>query len=214
MLASPASAHVPAVEGSVGFEEAAEPGDAAVIGGPEKSRAVYGYLAGGRGDAYAFTVEEPVARTVGVIVPAYAEHEAFRPTLVLEEDGILIERARDEGERMAEFEPFSLTSFWKGPSIAHEFEPGRNYVVQIEPGAGDEASGRYVLVLSGPEEFSGSDTLDTLRGLPRIWFGAYGGAPARWNTLALVPIGIVIIVLGMLVYAGTRVVRSSRARGR
>jgi hypothetical protein len=199
---------VPAVEGSVGFEDAAEPGGAVLIGGPEKSRAIYGYLEAGQADAYAFTVEEPVARTISVIVPAYPEHEEFQPSLELEEDGTPVAQADDTGERAAEFEPFSLTRFWEGPSIEHDFEPGIRYVVRIEAGPSEAVEGRYVLVFSGPEEFSGSDTIDTLRGLPRIWFGAYGGAPPRWNALALLPLGFVALMLGLVGYAVYRIVRS------
>lgn len=212
ILGLPAAAlgHVPTVEGTQGFEDNVG-GDAETqIGGPEKSRAVYGYLKDGV-DRYAFRATEPVARTIGVIVPAYKEHATFYPTMVLEEDGIEVARSDDAAlaERTGEFEPFSLTTFWDSAELVYDFEPGHDYLVRIEPGQSGATSGRYVLVVGGPEAFSGSDIAETLRGLPRIWFGAYGGAPFRFNPLALIPFSIVAGILGLL---GTLIVRMLRRR--
>lgn len=209
-LALPAavSAHVPAVEGAQGFEDGAGTDGETRIGGPEKSRAIYGYLEGDA-DRYAFVTTQEVSRTIRVIVPAYDEHASFYPTIVLEADGVEIARAEDpaQDERPGEFEPFSLTTFWEGAELEYELEPDRDYVVRIEPGTTGDKSGRYVLVFSGPETFSASDVADTLRGLPRIWFGAYGGAPLRFNALALIPLGLAAGILGLLGYLIVRVIR-------
>ncbi len=212
ILALPAAApgHVPTVEDTQGFEDDVGDDGETQIGGPEKSRAVYGYLEDGV-DRYAFRATEPVVRTIGVIVPAYKEHATFYPTMVLEEDGIEVARSDDLAlaERTGEFEPFSLTTFWEGAELVYDFEPGHDYLVRIEPGESGATSGRYVLVFGGPEAFSGSDIAETLRGLPRIWFGAYGGAPFRFNPLALIPFAIVAGILGLL---GMLVVRMLRRR--
>lgn len=211
-LPAAAPAHVPTVEGAQGFEDGAAEDGVTRIGGPEKSRAVYGYLDGGA-DRYAFVTAQPVSTGIGVIVPAYEEHASFYPTIILEEDGVEIARAVDPAreERSGEFEPFSLTTFWEGAEIEHQFEPGHDYVVRIEPGPTGDTSGRYVLVVGGPEAFTGSDIAQTLRGLPRIWFGAYGGAPFRFNPLALIPFALVAGVLGLL---GYQIVRMIRRRSR
>jgi hypothetical protein len=207
---APILAHVPAVEGSVGFADGESAhGGTTVIGGPEKSRAIYGYRVEGEDEAFAFTTTEAVTRTVRVIVPAYPEHEGFRPGLVLEADGEEVEWAEESSsaEREGEFEPFSLTRFWQGAEFEHAFEPGVQYVVTITPGTGSEESGRYVLTFSGPEEFTGEDILGTLRGLPRIWFGAYGGAAPRWNPLGAIPLLVVAAGVAALGYAIWKAVR-------
>ena len=214
VLPHSAAAHAPALEDSVGLEQDAdEQGEPIPIGGPEKSRAIYGYVAERETDAYAFTTTDRVTTTVRVIVPAYPEHEGFRPSIMLEADGAEVARAQDSAgsEREAEFEPFSLTWFWQGPALDYEFAPGEEYVVRIEPGDGSEASGRYVLTFSGPEEFTGSDIRTTIRGLPRIWYGAYGGAPLRWNTLALIPVVFLLLAVGAVAYPLIRRVSRRRA---
>jgi len=208
VLMSPvaACAHVPALEGS------GTAGSGAAIGGPDVSRAIYGYLAPGEaGDAYTFTVSGPITRTIGVIVPAYPEHARFRPRLVLtSQDGSRIEFA-DPGlaARVGEWEPFSLTTFWKGAEGDVRFEPGRRYVLTVEPGPGD-ATGRYVIVFGGPEQFSGADTLSTLTDLPVIWFGAYGGAPFRWNWPAALLFAALIVIAAGTVVASARRLRRRR----
>lgn len=200
-----AEAHVPGLEpGS---------GDGPVsIGGPEVSRATYGYLAPGDVyDEYRFTVPEQVTRAVGIIVPAYPEHADFRPGLVITAE----ERDRLEildtatVQRQGEFEPFSLTHFWHGPEREVTFEPGVLYTLRVQPGPGS-TSGRYVVVFAGPEQFKARDIADTLWQLPLIWFGAYGGAPFRWNWLALIPLGLTVGVVAVAV-AGVRS-RLSRKR--
>ena len=205
--ALPAEAHVPGLEpGS---------GDGPVsIGGPEVSRATYGYLAPGDAyDEYRFTVPERVTRAVGVIVPAYPEHADFRPGLVITAE----ERDRLEipdgatAQRQAEFEPFSLTYFWHGVEREVTFEPGVLYTLRVQPGAG-ATSGRYVVVFAGPEQFKAGDIVDTLWQLPLIWFGAYGGAPLRWNWLALIPLGLTLGVVAVAV-VGVRNRLSRRRTG-
>ncbi len=192
--AHPAEAHVPGLEpGS---------GDGPVsTGGPEVSRATYGYLAPGDAyDEYRFTVPEQVTRAVGIIVPAYPEHADFRPGLVITAQG------RDQLEipdgraapRQREFEPFSLTYFWHGGEREVTFEPGVLYTLRVQPGPG-ATSGRYVVVIAGPEQFKARDVADTLWQLPLIWFGAYGGAPFRWNWLALIPFGFTLGVVAVAV---------------
>lgn len=204
--ARPAEAHVPGLEpGS---------GDGPVsIGGPEVSRATYGYLAPGDvHDEYRFTVPEQVTRAVGIIVPAYPEHADFRPGLVITAE----ERDRLEildgatAPRQGEFEPFSLTSFWHGGEREVTFEPGVLYTLRVQPGPGSQ-SGRYVVVFAGPEQFTASDVADTLWELPLIWFGAYGGAPFRWNWLALVPLGLTAGVVGVVAVAVWRRVHRAGA---
>ena len=203
--ARPAEAHVPGLEpGS---------GDGPVsIGGPEVSRATYGYLAPGDPyDEYRFTVPEQVTRAVGIIVPAYPEHADFRPGLVItaeERDRLeIVDRATTP--RQGEFEPFSLTYFWHGGERAVTFEPGVLYTLRVQPGPGAQ-SGRYVLVFAGPEQFKARDIADTLWQLPLIWFGAYGGAPFRWNWLALIPFGLTVGLVAVIAVAASR--RLSRKR--
>ena len=203
--ARPAEAHVPGLEpGS---------GDGPVsIGGPEVSRATYGYLAPGDPyDEYRFTVPEPVTRAVGIIVPAYPEHTDFRPGLVItaeERDRLeIVDGATTPRQR--EFEPFSLTYFWHGGEREVTFEPGVLYTLRVQPGPGSQ-SGRYVLVFAGPEQFKARDIADTLWQLPLIWFGAYGGAPFRWNWLALIPLGLTVGLVAVITVAASS--RLSRKR--
>lgn len=189
MLAvTPALAHVPGLE---------EPSDTASgIPGPEVSRATYGYLAlDESSDEYRFTVSARVTREVGIIVPAYPEHADFRPVLTLTAEGIEPVEISSEGDRRREFEPFSLTHFWHTEEREITFEPGVEYALGVTPGTGDQA-GRYVIVFGGPERFEAADIGGVFRRLPTIWFGTYGGAPFRFNWLALVPI---VLVAGVLV---------------
>ncbi len=200
-----ARAHVP------GLEQGPD-GVPMTIGGPEVSRAVYGYLASDDAyDAYVFTVDEPVTQGIGVIVPVRDEHAEFRPALRLLADGSHVAQIADPGlaEREAEWEPFSLTSFWSGAEQEITFEPDVEYELRVEPGTGDAAWGRYVVVFGGPEAFTAADSLRTLFYLPVIWFGAYGGAPPHWNWWALIPVGI---TLAGLVFVARWMVRALRRR--
>jgi hypothetical protein len=186
------------------------------VGGPEVSRAIYGYLAPDEeSDVYTFHVDEPVSQTIGVIVPSRAEHEGFRPSLRLLTDGVEVALIDDPGlpEREAEWEPFSLTDFWTGGEQRIAFEPGVEYELRVEPGTGPDVSGRYVIVFGGPEAFTAADSARTLVYLPVIWFGAYGGAPAHWNWWALLPLGVVVLLLALLVRAVIRIGARRRARG-
>jgi len=206
---SPAIAHVPDLERSAS-------GGPMAIGGPEVSRAIYGYLAPDEEyDVYTFHVDEPVSQTIGVIVPSRAEHEGFRPSLRLLADGVETALIEDPGlaEREAEWEPFSLTDFWTGGEQRISFEPGVAYELRVEPGTGPDVSGRYVIVFGGPEAFTAADSVRTLVYLPVIWFGAYGGAPAHWNWWALLPLGVAVLLLALLVRAVIRIGARRRARG-
>jgi len=53
-----------------------------------------------------------------------------------------------------------------------------------------------VIVFGGPEQFEAADTAETFAVLPRIWFGAYGGAPVHLGSVAMVPL---VLVAGVLV---------------
>ena len=201
LFASPASGHVP------GLEPQAEDGPAP-IGGPEASRATYGYLAPGEDyDEYEFTAHDSVVRAVGIIVPAYPEHADFRPTLVvIPEDKEPLEISDPAEEpRPREFEPFSLMHFWPGGEREISFESGTRYTLRVEPGPGD-ASGRYVVVFGGPERFEADDVVGTFRRLPAIWFATYGDAPFRWNWLALIPIAVSAALVAAIVLGVAKLV--------
>jgi hypothetical protein len=204
LLPAGALAHVPALESASSPQGVAQP-----IGGPAASRAIYGYLAPGESyDEYEFTVSAPVTSTIGLLVPAYAEHRDFRPTLVVIADGKVAATIPDPGKtpRASIYEPFSLATFWPGGERAVGFVPGVQYRLRIEPGSG-APSGRYVIVFGGPESFEASEVAATLAELPVIWFGAYGGAPWHWNWAALVPLGIVAGILALIVMALVRRMR-------
>jgi hypothetical protein len=207
--AAVAHAHVPTLERSA-------PGTAMAIDGPEVSRAIYGYLAPDETyDAYLFSVEEPVTRTIGVIVPARDEHAEFRPVLRLLTGGTEITTIADPGlsERDTEWEPFSLSTFWEGGEQAISFNPGVEYELRVEPGDDDATSGRYVIVFGGPEAFTVGETMRTLLYLPVIWFGAYGGAPPHWNWWAMIPLGILATGIVLITHLIARRVRT-RTDGR
>jgi hypothetical protein len=195
-----ASAHVPSLEGSAGTSDSVTP-----LPIPDVSRAIYGYLAPGEtSDRYTFTVPKPVTTTLGIIVPAYPENAAFRPTLVLETSGEPPVTISDPGlePRAKEWEPFSLAHFWKGGEQTVDLAPGHRYTLRVEPGNGAQ-SGRYVIVVGGAESFTGADTLATFRSLPVIWAGMYGGAPFRWNGWALIP-AVVLVGSLVIVFLGVR----------
>jgi hypothetical protein len=198
-----AFAHVPAL-GPHGDEgETATPG-------PEASRAIYGYLPPGQSrETYAFSVDTAVTRSVAVIVPAFPEHQGFRPEFEVAENGETISRAEDPGldEREKEWEPFSLMNFWRGAEEEFRFEPGVRYQVSVLPGDGPEAYGRYVLVFGGPERFTAEETVRTIGYLPLIWFGAYGGASPRWNPWGLIPLAVLGVLAVLLVLGGRTVLR-------
>ena len=195
--ATVAHAHVPALERGA-------PGVPMAIDGPEVSRAVYGYLAPDETyDAYLFSVERPVTQAIGVIVPSRDEHAGFRPELRLLASETEVAHIEDPGlpERTAEWEPFSLTTFWEGGEQVIAFDPGVEYELRVEPGDGDASSGRYVIVFGGPEAFTADESVRTLLYLPVIWFGAYGGAPPHWNWWALIPLGILVAGIALITQA-------------
>lgn len=196
--ATPASAHVPNLE-----PEVRDPSGLVEIAGPDVSRAFYGHLSEDEdGDLYRFSVSSDVTRSVGIIVPAYPEHSDFRPIIRIQAEGRLPMSLPDSDldPRRPEFEPFSLTTFWWGGEHEIRFEGGRSYLLLVEPGPESSPSGRYVIVFGGPEVFSGDDALQSAADLPRIWFGAYGGAPYRMNLLAAAAIATpVLLAIGAFV---------------
>lgn len=182
--------------------------------GPEASRALYGYLAAGQPrETYSFTVETTVTRSVAVIVPTFAEHRGFRPELEIAENAKIVSRVQDPGldVREKEWEPFSLMAFWRGAEEEFRFEPGVRYRVSVLPGDGPEASGRYVLVFGGPERFTAEETVRTIGYLPLIWFGAYGGAPPRWNPWGLIPFVVLGVLAALLMLGGRTLLRRARS---
>lgn len=224
-LAMPGSAfaHVPAIEPRASSNAARTSGsgsfpadNAHAIDGPDESRAVYGYLAPDQPyDAYTFKVADNVTTTIELIVPVRTAAEGFRPALILMASarGIRLD-ARDPGvsPRSKFFEPFSLQSFWKGAAIEEvELRPGVRYDLIVTPGASQVRSGPYVIAFSGGERFTAADWARTLRVLPTVWLGTYGGAPVR-------PLAVVVMVLVALALAGgaawlaTTFLRRRRAR--
>lgn len=208
LVAVPALAHVPDLE--VGSDR-----HSVAIGGPEVSRAIYGYLAPGEAhDDYTFTVSEPVTRVVGIIVPAYPEHAEFRPTVTVAgtAGGPTVIEDPGADPRASLWEPFSLASFYEGGEAELGFVPGVDYELTVSAGDTGARSGRYVVVFGGPEAFSADDIVATAGQLPRIWFGAYGGAPLRWNWAALVPLLLgVVTLVALLAWVVTRVTKRVRS---
>jgi len=206
-LAVPAAAiaHVPALEPS-GW---AGP---VVIEGPDVSRALYGFLADGNPvDEYRFSVGSAVTATIGVIVPAYSEHADFRPGLVISASGEPTTVITDPGlsPRVTEWEPFSLTTFWRGGQTSVTFRTGVEYTLRVVAD-GASRGGRYVLVFGGDERFTAADTAATMTELPVIWFGAYGGAPLHWNWWAVLIVGV---PAGAVIALAAALLRRLRKRG-
>jgi hypothetical protein len=211
----PGLAHVPVLEPNVSSDVTGTVADAypaaARIGGPDVSRALYGYLSPDeRFDAFAFTVSEPVTTTVGVLVPDGGGLEGFRPEVsVVTTGGTLARFGSPPGERPQIFEPFSLETFLRSGEQTIGFEPGRRYVIRVDGGSGVVRAGRYVLTFSGAERFTGRDIAGTLVYLPRIWLGLYGEAPPRLEPLLL----LAAIVVGIAWIVRARRARRSRAPG-
>jgi len=158
--------------------------NAFVIEGPDESRAIYGYLAPVQPyDAYTFQVTNTVTTTIELIVPTRREAAGFRPSLhlIAPSEGIRLD-AQDPGRtpRAEFFEPFSLQSFWKGATLQNvELRPGVEYELVVEAASSSARSGPYVIAFSGAERFTPADWLSSLKVLPTIWLGTYGGAPPR-----------------------------------
>ena len=200
-LPSVAHAHVPALEPSGRSDAPSVAGDpypAAVrIGGPDRSRAVYGYLtADERFDAYSFEVSSSVTCDVGVIVPVRAGTDGFHPRLRVVTGPpvrVVADMLRPAPDaRATSFEPFSLASFYDAGSQGVHFEAGRRYWVVIDAPAG-QRTGPYTLTFSGSEVFTGEDWLETACDLPRIWFGGYADGPVLWDRVAIAALALALI---------------------
>ncbi len=201
-----ALAHVPTLEpatpsGAIGATSTPYP-QATRLPSPDISRAIYGYLAKGQQrDAYAFEVDKPVTTTVELIVPKRVGLEGFRPTLQIYETTqrrIVAEQSGGSGKRASFFEPFSVASFWKGPTATVTFTPGERYYLVVGSGSGEVTHGPYVVAFGGAERFSAGDWLDSARVLPVIWLGSWSGGPQRPGAtaccVALVALAIVVVV--------------------
>lgn len=168
---------------------------------PTKSIAVYGYLGrDDRLDAYSFTVPEKTVTTVEVLVPVRTGLGDFRPTLMVFSEGegerdILRDPGADARERF--YEPFSVASFYLGGSRTLTFEPGERYYFVVTGGQGERTHGAYAIGISGPEEFSATETIGTLMVLPTIWLGAWGGGPIRPGAIAGMTLLVVLLALGV-----------------
>lgn len=207
VLLAPASAfaHVPILEqagrapDTRGSAEIPFP-QAQPIAPPTKSIAVYGYLARDQSlDAYVFTVPEKTVTTIELLVPVRAGLGDFRPTLMVFSEGkgerdLLRDPGTDPRERF--YEPFSVATFYKGGNATLTFEPGERYYFVVTGGQGGRTFGAYTIGISGAEEFSGSETAQTLTVLPTIWLGSWGGGPVRPGALAGLTLLIVLLVLG------------------
>lgn len=206
-IAAPAAAfaHVPILEepGRIpdtrGSAEVPFP-QAQQIPAPDKSIAVYGYLAkDDELDAYAFTVPEKTVTTVELLVPVRTGLGDFRPTLMVFSEGqgerdVVRDPGADPRERF--YEPFSVASFYKGGSATLTFEPGERYYFVVTGGQGKRTHGAYTIGVSGAEEFSAAETAGTLMVLPTIWLGSWGGGPVRPGALACATLLVVLGVLG------------------
>ncbi len=200
VLPTTALAHVPFIESaqlsdSLGTRDVPYP-QAQTLPSPAISRAIYGYLApGAKFDAYTFTVEREVTTDVALIVPKRMGLQTFRPTLRIYAEGtdksVLVP---DPGAqpRTSFYEPFSVASFWEGPSVTATFAPGERYYVVVEPPATGRTSGAYALTFGGAEQFSASDWASAAAAMPTIWLGSWAGGPVRPGINVC---GVVLVVL-------------------
>jgi hypothetical protein len=205
VLTAPAAAyaHVPFIESSQRSDSSGPPGvpypQAQTLPSPTVSRAIYGYLApGARFDAYTFTVRREVTTEVSLIVPKRLGLQGFRPTLRIyaEGSGDTL-NAPDPGAepRTSFYEPFSVASFWTGPSVTATFRPDERYYVLVEPPKTGRSHGAYVLTFGGSEEFSAADWAATGAAMPVIWLGSWAGGPVRPGANAC---GVALVVLAVL----------------
>ena len=218
VLAAPAvaCAHVPVLEPSRRSDSPPAAGDpypaASRIAGPDRSRAIYGYLtADERFDAFSFEVTAPVTCDVSMIVPVRADTGAFSPRLRVIAGPpvtVMADVLRTvPPARPTFFEPFSLATFYDAGSTSLRFEAGRRYWLVVDAPAGQRA-GPYALAFSGSEAFGADDWLATARDLPWIWFGGYADGPVMWDRA-----GVIALALALALVAGLARLRSAR-RGR
>jgi hypothetical protein len=168
------------------------------IGGPDVSRAIYGYLAPDEGvDAFEFTVEETVTSELAVLVPDEPDTADFRPVATVFSDDRLFAVLGDAGvpERPEHFDTFAGTRFLRGGTQGLTFEPGVRYVVAVAAGAGAVQAGPYVVLMTGRDSFSFAQLLD----VPRVYLGMYGQRPFRWSVLltwALLAVAVALLIRG------------------
>jgi hypothetical protein len=187
MLPATAHAHVPFIESAqrsdVAGSRAVPYPQAQTLPSPTISRAIYGYLApGAKFDAYTFTVAQPVTTDVALIVPKRLGLQGFRPSMRIYAEGSdEALTVPDPGlkQRRSFYEPFSVASFWDGPTIKAVFKPGERYYVVIDPPLTGRSSGPYVLTFGGAEQFSAGDWATSAAAMPFIWLGSWAGGPVR-----------------------------------
>ena len=200
MLPTAAYAHVPFIESGqrsdvVGTPEVPYP-QAQTVPSPSISRAIYGYLApAAKFDAYTFTVAQQVTTEVSLIVPKRLGLQGFRPSMRIYAEGSdEALTVPDPGlkQRRSFYEPFSVASFWDGPTTKAVFKPGERYYVVIDPPPTGRSSGPYVLTFGGAEQFSAGDWAASAAAMPVIWLGSWAGGPVRPG---LNVCGVLLVVL-------------------
>jgi len=157
-----------------------------------QSIAVYAWLSvrDGRSDdvdVYRFKLRRPTRVYVHVIVPVLKRHKDFRPVFAVvgpglpQPDGplpfavpeghgvVLIEYAKEGGERPTFYEPFGGKSYFKGPVFDRELkEAGEYFVCFWDP---DQKGGDYVAVLGYRETWGLLDIIRALIHTPLIRLG-------------------------------------------
>ena len=213
LMPTVALAHVPFLE-PPGASDTRGPAsapfpDAVRIGGPEVSRAIYGYLGPRQGaDVYTFTVATTLTAPVGILVPVETGNAGFRPELTLyggDRPVGLFDRT--PGVRATLFEPFSAETLYRGPEQDVTFAPGREYQLAVTPGTGTLRTGRYVVSMGTAETFSLQDAASVLPQIVRIKLGLYSEAPLRWDQAAWMAgcaLLLVVVVALAAVVAGRR----------
>jgi hypothetical protein len=210
LVSTPAAlAHVPTLEQPRGAEPttvgAAPYSDAQAIQQPSKSLAIYGFLARDeRSDAYVFSVPQAATIEVELLVPARAALRDFAPVLLVVDAKTNESQKVSPASRDSFYEPFSLTSFWRVGQGSVSLQAGRTYYFVVQPGTGSTQTGAYVIGVGGPEAFTGNEWAETLRDLPIIWSGAWGGGPPRSGALACVGAAVLGIVLAVLLLVRRR----------
>jgi hypothetical protein len=217
-FAAAAMAHVPVLEperSSDAPPAGEDPFPAALhLPDPSISRAVYGALAESEAfDAWAFEVPERIELPVQALVPAGDERRDFRPRLLLlgpglpEPEGLpetIAERltarpdwgavvVEDPGAepRPTFFEPFSLTTYFRGGETRVTVEGGRRYVLVVDEPSG--RTGEYAIGIGEAESFTVAEALRAPLDVVRIKLGLYGQADLDLSALA----GLIAIATGL-----------------
>ena len=209
LLPAPALAYIPELEpgrasDSLGTSDSPYP-DAVSIGGPDASRAVYGYLSRlERFDSYAFSVDEEITSEIVVLVPDEPAYREFRPqVLIADEHGIVaLVEEEPSSERSHYFDTFAGMTFLRGAETEVTFRPGRRYVLVVDDGTGDQSEGAYVLLMSGPQRMLLASLID----IPKVHLGLYGQQPFKWQ----VAVSWLLALAALLALATWRRVRRDR----